>query len=113
MTTGTVMRARKAAQNMPKDALYDVLRTPVITEKATAATERSEVVFRVSMEATKPQIKAAVEALFGVKVEGVNTLVQKGKAKRFKGRPGRRADVKKAYVKLQEGQSIDFSSKLA
>ena len=113
MTTAAVARAQKRATTMPKEAMYDIVRTPVITEKATAASDRNEVVFRVAIDATKPQIKVAVEALFGVKVLGVNTLVQKGKTKRFRGRPGQRADVKKAYVKLAAGQSIDFSAKLA
>ena len=112
MTTAPVARAKKRAATLPRDAMYDIVRTPVITEKATAAGERNEVVFRVAMDATKPQIKAAIEALFSVKVEGVNTLIQKGKTKRFRGRPGQRADVKKAYVKLAVGQSIDFSAKL-
>ena len=69
--------------------------------------------FRVALDATKPQIKAAVEGLFGVKVLAVNTLVQKGKTKRFKGRPGKRSDVKKAFVQLAEGQAIDFTTGLA
>jgi large subunit ribosomal protein L23 len=73
----------------------------------------NQVVFRVAIGASKPEIKAAVEGLFGVKVLGVNTLVQKGKTKRFKGRPGRRSDVKKAFVKLADGQSIDFTTGLA
>ena len=113
MTTAPVARAKKRAATLPRDVMYDIVRTPVITEKATAAGERNEVVFRVAIDATKPEIKAAVEALFSVKVEGVNTLIQKGKTKRFRGRPGQRADVKKAYVKLAVGQSIDFSAKLA
>ena len=75
--------------------------------------EKSQVVFRVAIDATKPEIKAAVEGLFGVKVLAVNTLVQKGKTKRFKGRPGVRSDVKKAFVKLAEGQTIDLTTGLA
>jgi large subunit ribosomal protein L23 len=71
------------------------------------------VVFRVAIDATKPEIKAAIEGLFGVIVDGVNTLVAKGKTKKFRGRPGRRSDVKKAYVKLAPGQSIDFSTGLS
>ncbi|WP_419731132.1 50S ribosomal protein L23 [Lichenicola sp.] len=98
---------------MSREAMYDIVRAPVITEKATALSEKNQVVFRVSIDATKPQIKAAVEGLFGVKVLGVNTLVQKGKTKRFRGRPGVRSDVKKAYVQLAEGQSIDLSARLA
>ncbi|MBS1062338.1 50S ribosomal protein L23 [Gluconobacter wancherniae] len=97
---------------MSQEALYDVVRAPLITEKATLLSERNQLVFKVAPTATKPQIKAAVEKLFNVKVTGVNTLVQKGKAKRVKGRPGRRSDIKKAYVQLAEGQSIDLTAKL-
>jgi len=86
---------------------------PLVTEKATALSEQNQFVFRVSIEATKPEIKASVEALFGVKVLAVNTLVVKGKTKRFKGRPGQRSDWKKAMVKLAEGQSIDLTTGLA
>jgi large subunit ribosomal protein L23 len=93
--------------------MYQIIRNPVITEKATMLTEKGQVVFRVSLEATKPEIKAAVEGLFGVTVLGVNTLVQKGKTKRFRGRPGVRSDVKKAFVKLAEGQTIDLTTGLA
>ncbi|MCQ8276969.1 50S ribosomal protein L23 [Acetobacteraceae bacterium KSS8] len=98
---------------MSREAMFDVVRAPVITEKATALSEKNQVVFRVAIDATKPQIKAAVEGLFGVKVLAVNTLVQKGKTKRFRGRPGVRSDVKKAFVQLAEGQSIDLSARLA
>ena len=93
--------------------MYQIIRSPVITEKATMLSEQNQFVFRVALDATKPEIKAAVEGLFGVKVLAVNTLVQKGKTKRFKGRPGRRSDVKKAFVKLADGQSIDFTTGLA
>ena len=89
---------------------YDVIVAPHITEKATLASEHNAVVFKVAESATKPQIKAAVEALFGVKVLSVNTLTQKGKTKRWKGKPYRRSDVKKAVVRLAEGQSIDITS---
>ena len=89
---------------------YDVVLAPHITEKATMASENNAVVFRVANDATKPQIKAAVEALFDVKVKGVNTLVQKGKTKRWKGKPYTRTDVKKAVVTLAEGQSIDVTT---
>lgn len=89
---------------------YDVVRGPHITEKATMASENNAVVFRVANDATKPQIKAAVEALFDVKVEAVNTLVQKGKVKRWKGKPYSRNDVKKAVVRLADGQSIDVTT---
>ena len=91
---------------------YDVIRSPIITEKATYASEQNKVVFRVADTATKPQIKAAVEKLFDVKVVSVNTLVRKGKTKRFRGRVGRRSDVKKAIVTLADGQSIDITTGL-
>lgn len=88
---------------------YDVIVAPHITEKATLLSEHNAVVFKVAEKASKPEIKAAVEALFGVKVSGVNTLVQKGKTKRWRGKPYRRSDVKKAIVTLVEGQSIDIT----
>jgi large subunit ribosomal protein L23 len=91
---------------------YDVIRRPIITEKATMASEAGAVVFEVAMAATKPQIKDAVEAVFGVKVTAVNTTISKGKTKRFRGRPGERKDTKKAYVKLADGQTIDVSTGL-
>ena len=83
---------------MSRSDFYDLLRKPVITEKATNASENGAVVFEVSMGASKPQIKKAVEELFKVKVKGVNTVIAKGKTKRFKGKIGKRKDVKKAYV---------------
>ena len=90
---------------------YDVVLAPHITEKTTLLSEQNAVVFKVANDATKPQIKAAVEALFGVNVLGVNTLNQKGKTKRWKGRPYTRSDVKKAIVTLVEGQDpIDVTS---
>ena len=82
----------------------------MVTEKSTRVSEHNQVVFKVRKEATKPEIKAAVEGLFGVKVTAVNTLVQKGKMKRFKGRVGFRSDVKKAIVTLAEGQNIDVTT---
>jgi len=88
---------------------YDVIVAPHITEKATLLSEHNAVVFKVAGDATKPQIKAAVEALFDVKVLGVNTIVQKGKTKKWKGAPYQRSDVKKAIVTLREGQSIDVT----
>jgi large subunit ribosomal protein L23 len=91
-------------------AHYDVVLAPVITEKSTMLSEHNAVVFKVANHATKPQIKAAVEALFKVSVTGVNTLTQKGKTKRWKGRPYTRSDVKKAIVTLAEGQSIDVTT---
>jgi large subunit ribosomal protein L23 len=89
---------------------YDVIVGPVITEKATRAAEHGQVVFKVRLDADKAEIKDAVQNIFGVQVVSVNTLVQKGKAKRFRGRPGKRNDVKKAYVRLAEGQSIDVTT---
>lgn len=91
---------------------YDVIRKPIITEKATMASEANAVVFEVAMESTKPQIKSAIEELFGVKVKAVNTTITKGKTKRFRGRPGKRKDVKKAYVTLEEGNTIDVTTGL-
>ena len=91
---------------------YDTILGPIITEKATMASEHNQVVFRVPLDATKPNIKRAVEELFSVKVKAVNTLRQKGKMKRFKGRPGRRPDIKKAIVTLEEGQTIDITTGL-
>ena len=89
---------------------YDVILAPVITEKSTLLSENNAVVFKVADDATKPEIKAAVEALFDVKVLSVNTLVTKGKTKRWKGKPYTRSDVKKAIVRLAEGQSIDVTT---
>lgn len=87
--------------------MYTIIEAPHVTEKATMGSEHGQVTFTVAKTATKPQIKDAVEALFGVKVKGVNTLVQKGKNKRFRGIVGRRSDFKKAVVTLEEGQMID------
>jgi large subunit ribosomal protein L23 len=95
---------------MSKFSNYDVIRSPVVTEKSTNLSEHSQVVFDVAIDATKPEIKAAVEALFDVKVTAVNTLVRKGKVKRFRNRLGVRNDVKKAVVTLADGQTIDISS---
>src|SRR5579883_1508609 len=97
---------------MKEADLYDVIRAPVITEKATMASENSQVVFKVAMTATKPEIKEAVERLFKVNVVAVNTLVRKGKTKRFKGVRGQQSDFKKAIVTLKEGQTIDFTTRL-
>ena len=91
---------------------YDTILAPVITEKATLLSEQNKVVFRVAQDSTKDEIAAAIEELFKVKVTKVNTLNVKGKTKRFRGRPGRRSDVKKAIVTLAEGQSIDISTGL-
>lgn len=89
---------------------YDIVRTPVITEKATLGSEHNQVTFRVPLDATKGEIKAAVEQVFNVKVKAVNTLRQLGKTKRFKGVAGKRSDVKKAIVSLAEGQTIDVTT---
>jgi large subunit ribosomal protein L23 len=103
---------KKKKPTLSREAMYSIIRNPIVTEKSTAVSEHNQVMFRVAIDATKPQIREAVEGLFGVKVLGVNTLVQKGKTKKFKGRPGKRSDVKKAFVKLAEGQSIDFTTGL-
>ncbi len=95
------------------ERIYEVVRAPLITEKATLLSEKNQFVFKVAQDATKPEIKAAIETLFKVKVTGVNTLITKGKTKRFKGRPGVRSDVKKAFVTLAAGESIDFTTGLA
>lgn len=92
------------------ERMYEVILSPVITEKATLASEHNQVVFRVPIEATKPEIRAAVEGLFGVKVVGVNTIIQKGKVKMWRGRKGRRNDTKKAIVRLAEGDTIDVTT---
>ncbi|GMG83825.1 50S ribosomal protein L23 [Paralimibaculum aggregatum] len=95
-----------------KAELYEVIRRPIVTEKTTSASEHNAVVFEVAVDATKPKITEAVETLFGVKVKAVNTVLTKGKVKRFRGRPGRRRDVKKAYVTLAEGHMIDVTTGL-
>ena len=97
---------------MPAARHYDTIVSPVITEKATMLSEQNKVVFRVSRDATKPQIVEAIENLFKVNVVKVNTLNVKGKTKRFRGIVGRRSDVKKAVVTLAEGQSIDITTGL-
>ena len=97
---------------MKEADLYDVLRSPVITEKATMASEHNQVMFNVARTATKPQIKQAVERLFTVKVKAVNTLNRKGKVKRFKGRIGKQSDYKRAIVILEEGHAIDITTGL-
>ena len=95
---------------MSKFSNYDIIRSPVVTEKSTLASDHGQVVFDVAIDATKPQIKKAVEELFEVKVKAVNTLVRKGKVKRFRNTRGVRNDVKKAIVTLVDGQSIDIST---
>jgi large subunit ribosomal protein L23 len=97
---------------MSATTAYDVILAPVITEKASAASEANRVVFKVRCDATKPEIKAAIEKLFGVKVLSVNTLTRKGKTKHFKGIKGRQQDVKKAIVKLAEGDKIDVTTRI-
>ncbi len=97
---------------MSTQQYYDVIRAPIITEKATIASENNQIVFRVAIDADKKVIKAAVEALFDVKVKAVNTLRRKGKAKRFRGIPGRQNEMKKAIVTLEAGYSIDVTTGL-
>ena len=101
-----------AETKLTRQEMYDIIRAPVITEKATAASEHNQVVFKVALAATKPEIKEAVEKLFGVKVKRVNTLVKKGKLKVFRGMRARQSDVKKAIVTLEEGHSIDVTTGL-
>ena len=100
----------KKVQEAPDVRHYDIVLAPHITEKSTMLSETNAVVFKVAPRATKPEIKAAVEALFKVKVTNVNTMVTKGKTKRWKGKPYQRSDVKKAIITLAEGQSIDVTS---
>ncbi|MGI9485547.1 MAG: 50S ribosomal protein L23 [Geminicoccaceae bacterium] len=95
---------------MNKERMYNVILSPVITEKSTQGSEHNQVTFRVAKDATKPEVKQAIEMLFDVKVKAVNTLNQKGKVKRFRGRLGKRNDVKKAIVTLEEGQMIDVTT---
>ena len=97
---------------MPAARHYDTVLAPVITEKATLLSEQNKVVFKVAMHATKDEIAAAIEALFKVNVTKVNTMIVKGKTKRFRGIMGRRSDVKKAIVTLADGQSIDIATGL-
>ena len=92
---------------------YDIIRKPIVTEKATMASEANAVVFEVAMDANKPMIKEAIESIFGVTVKAVNTTITKGKVKRFRGRFGRRDDVKKAYITLAEGNTIDVTTGLS
>ena len=107
------MKNRYAAPvRISKERMYEVLRAPVITEKSTLISEHNQFVFQVPLDASKPEIRAAVEGLFDVKVDAVNTLRVKGKTKRWRGRIGRRSDHKKAVVTLAEGQSIDVTSTL-
>ena len=104
---------QKKTKQLSREAMFQIIRSPVITEKATMLSDKGQFVFRVASDASKPEIKAAIEGLFGVKVLGVNTLVSKGKRKMFRGRPGQRSDVKKAFITLAAGESIDFTAGLA
>jgi large subunit ribosomal protein L23 len=100
----------RAEVKLTRQQMYDIIRSPVITEKATNASEHNQVIFRVPLTATKREVKAAVEGLFRVNVTAVNTIRMMGKTKRFRGRPGRRSDYKKAIVTLREGQRIDVTT---
>ncbi len=103
-------RKKKEAATQPRAYHYDVILSPVVTEKSTAATEQGKFLFNVHLDANKEDIKSAIEALFAVKVTKVNTLKRLGKIKRFRNTTGKRQDTKKAVVTLAEGQSIDFSA---
>jgi large subunit ribosomal protein L23 len=100
----------RAETRLSREEMYRIIRAPVITEKATAVSEHNQVVFRVALDADKRAIKAAVEGLFQVKVDAVNTVRVEGKTKRVRGRPGRRSDFKKAIVTLAEGSRIDVTT---
>ena len=97
---------------MSKEHFYSIIRSPAITEKGTLVSEHNQVVFNVARDATKPAIKKAIEGLFGVKVKSVNTLIRKGKQRRFKGQLATLSDVKRAYVTLEEGQRLDVTTGL-
>ena len=99
-------------KDQPKTDSYDIIRRPIITEKATLSSENNTIAFEVAIKNIKKQIKVAIENLFNVKVESVNTLIVKGKVKRFRGKLGKRRDLKKAYVTLLEGNTIDVSTGL-
>ena len=103
-------RRKKVEQKTIPLKSYDVIRAPMVTEKSTAGSEHNQVTFKVAITATKPEIKAAIEALFNVKVKAVNTITLHGKTKNFRGRKGKRSDVKKAIVSLAEGSSIDVTT---
>ncbi|HTW51411.1 MAG TPA: 50S ribosomal protein L23 [Stellaceae bacterium] len=100
----------RAAPNLTRQAMYDLIRSPMITEKATTVSEHNQIIFKVPLTATKREVKAAVEGLFSVKVDAVNTIRVPGKLKRVRGRPGRRSDFKKAIVTLAEGSRIDVTT---
>jgi large subunit ribosomal protein L23 len=101
------MAQKKKEKLAPQPWMYDAIRRPIVTEKSSNGSANGQVTFEVAMDATKPRIKQAVETLFEVEVKAVNTLVQKGKTKLFRGTKGRRSDMKKAMVTLKEGQTID------
>ncbi len=101
---------RKQDVTVSRERIYELIRRPVVTEKSTLGSEHNQVTFQVPIDASKPEIKMAVEGLFAVKVKAVNTVRQTGKVKRFRGRLGKRADFKKAYVTLEEGHSIDVTT---
>ena len=100
----------RAATVLTRQAMYDLIRSPLITEKATALSDHNQVIFKVPLDATKREVKAAVEGLFSVKVDAVNTIRVQGKLKRVRGRPGQRSDFKKAIVTLAEGSRIDVTT---
>ncbi|HLI13305.1 MAG TPA: 50S ribosomal protein L23 [Alphaproteobacteria bacterium] len=104
------MTRHSGKAQVSQERMYEIVRMPVITEKSTRGSEHSQVTFRVPLDATKPEIKAAIEGLFKVKVKAVNTVHVHGKIKRWRGRPGKRSDYKKAIVSLAEGQSIDVTT---
>lgn len=104
------MSEAKKGVALSRERAYDIILSPVITEKATLITDKNFVTFKVATDASKPEIKAAVEMVFGVTVKAVNTVTVKGKRKLFKGRPGQRSDYKKAMVKLADGQTIDLTT---
>ena len=105
-------KAKKDTKTQAAEWMYDIIRSPVVTEKSTMGSEHGQVTFKVPLSASKPKIKTAVETLFGVKVKAVNTAIQKGKTKRFKGIEARRSDFKKAMVSLEDGQTIDVGTGL-
>ena len=100
----------KAESKLSRERMYEIIRSPIITEKTTNASEQNKVVFRVPLDSDKREVKAAIEGLFKVKVTAVNTIRVKGKTKRFRGRPGQRSDTKKAIVTLAEGSKIDVTT---
>lgn len=102
--------ATKAKKTEVSEWMYDIVRHPLVTEKSTMGSQHGQVTFRVPLTATKPQIREAIEVLFSVKVDAVNTLIHKGKTKRFKGIKAMRSDTKKAIVTLKDGQTIDVGT---